>query len=70
MQILITFMVLAVSIEVMRAALWSNRERILEALAGIAPEPEIILCDEGGSVVPFRQRVYSVTLPGSLRRAA
>jgi hypothetical protein len=70
MQILVTLMVLAVAVETMRHMLWAQRERIVEALMGIAPEPEIIVCDEGGSVVPFRQRVYSVTLPGTLRQAA
>jgi hypothetical protein len=70
MQILITMMILAVAIESIRRMLWSHRERIVEALAGIAPEAEIILCSEGGSVVPFRQRVYRVTSADSLRQAA
>ncbi len=70
MQILITLMILAVAIETMRRMLWSQRERIVEALMGIVPEPEIIFCDKGGSVIPFRQRVYSVTQPGALRKAA
>ena len=70
MQILVILMILAVAIETMRRVLWGQRERIVEALMGVAPEPEIIFCDEGGSVVPFRQRVYSVTLPGTLRQAA
>jgi hypothetical protein len=70
MQILITMLILVLAIETMRRMLWINRERILQALAGAAPKPEIILCEEGSSVIPFRQRIYRVSASATLRQAA